>query len=675
MFEWRNIFVVLFVGLFWTCNRCEGRSVNISNTWTLPQDGFAVFYRFFRDKISWFEADAVCQFHHANLVTVDNGQQFDAAREFLKVLDVTDTVWIGLMRPQNSERFTWSNSKPLASTSGYWAESLPLIESPLCAVIDPVRDFRWHALRCGGPETASFLCEMNVPSWALECTIHGMSNLTIQYMADNGSVELTRDCGEDEILHQICKGKQDRQRVAEELTCKSERQTSPEMNALTGINLAETHHKSLVIINNMPTDNNEDNNIHFDIQEKEEKKEPETNPVQKLIEQFNVEELMQADQPQEILPKPTKKAMKKVKINEKKDWSVKKQKPVKEKSQLNMEEMMLGDQPSVNFNQIQEPLPHIKKSFPQDLKYQVTPASPVISTTGVSESVSTEKVEVTTQHYFEETSGSYSSPSTENSESSASTSFSTELITERTTDHATSIETVQQSQATDEPAHTVHPKEHSDNHFIPPMLLVKSHYTSLKPHPEGETAPITNLKVESTTLNHDITSQTTFGTTMNSTTHTTLITDSAKVANTTFQPSQASQNTQHHQIVEIKIGSSENPSVFSITTRPTTTTSTSPVTQDSTMANPITETESNVHSDPSSTRVQTEQQQPTQSHNEIPAAMVNTNSEATSEQTDSQETHAKNKFSNEENYQPYRPNRRRSLTKPETTNYLKKILG
>lgn len=126
------------------------------------------------------------------------------------------------------------NSKPLASTSGYWAESLPLIESPLCAVIDPVRDFRWHALRCGGPETASFLCEMNgntrkstqqsenlltdliliccmsfsVPSWALECTIHGMSNLTIQYMADNGSVELTRDCGEDEILHQICKGKQ-----------------------------------------------------------------------------------------------------------------------------------------------------------------------------------------------------------------------------------------------------------------------------------------------------------------------------------------------------------------------------------------------------------------------------------------------------------------------------------
>lgn len=41
----------------------------ISNTWTLPEPGYSVFYRYFRDKISWFEADAVCQFHHANLVT------------------------------------------------------------------------------------------------------------------------------------------------------------------------------------------------------------------------------------------------------------------------------------------------------------------------------------------------------------------------------------------------------------------------------------------------------------------------------------------------------------------------------------------------------------------------------------------------------------------------------
>lgn len=53
-----------------------------------------------------------------------------------------------------------SNSRPLVADTGYWAESLPLMDAPLCAVIDPIRDYRWHALRCGGPETASFLCEM-----------------------------------------------------------------------------------------------------------------------------------------------------------------------------------------------------------------------------------------------------------------------------------------------------------------------------------------------------------------------------------------------------------------------------------------------------------------------------------------------------------------------------------
>ncbi|CAG9098225.1 unnamed protein product [Plutella xylostella] len=47
----------------------QGRVVNISNTWVLPEEGFPVFYRHFRDRISWYEADAVCQFHHANLVT------------------------------------------------------------------------------------------------------------------------------------------------------------------------------------------------------------------------------------------------------------------------------------------------------------------------------------------------------------------------------------------------------------------------------------------------------------------------------------------------------------------------------------------------------------------------------------------------------------------------------
>lgn len=57
-------------------------------------------------------------------------------------------------------RLSSRNSKPLPMSEGYWAEPWPVSETPLCAVIDPARDYRWHALRCGGPETAAFLCEM-----------------------------------------------------------------------------------------------------------------------------------------------------------------------------------------------------------------------------------------------------------------------------------------------------------------------------------------------------------------------------------------------------------------------------------------------------------------------------------------------------------------------------------
>lgn len=52
------------------------------------------------------------------------------------------------------------NSQPLDFNAGYWAESFPETENPLCAAIDPSRSFRWHALNCNGPATAAFLCEL-----------------------------------------------------------------------------------------------------------------------------------------------------------------------------------------------------------------------------------------------------------------------------------------------------------------------------------------------------------------------------------------------------------------------------------------------------------------------------------------------------------------------------------
>lgn len=42
------------------------------------------------------------------LCAVDNGVKYDASRAYLSDLNVTENVWIGLMRSQNSDRFMWS---------------------------------------------------------------------------------------------------------------------------------------------------------------------------------------------------------------------------------------------------------------------------------------------------------------------------------------------------------------------------------------------------------------------------------------------------------------------------------------------------------------------------------------------------------------------------------------
>ncbi|TDG41030.1 hypothetical protein AWZ03_012549 [Drosophila navojoa] len=360
----------------------------------MPQEGLNVFYRFFRDRISWFEADAVCQFHHANLVTVDNSFQFDATRDLLRELDVNDIVWIGLMRPQNSDRFMWSNSRPLVADTGYWAESLPLMDAPLCAVIDPIRDYRWHALRCGGPETASFLCEMPVPSWADACILKEMPNLTMQYMADTASIELIRNCQEEGLLRHTCKGKEDRERAVRELICPKERLEAQRINDITN-----SHFKSLQIIKSIRTDNNENNDIELlplvpRYAAAGVKIEVDTVAP---AERFSLDRLMMADEPVPVVhynipdqvPMPVKKSAKKVNINEEYDKKLRAQYQMQLRKAtpkpLAHLDMMMGDQPALSeeqlpddvsdsdvSNEIFEPLPHKKKVLPQDLRTMPT---------------------------------------------------------------------------------------------------------------------------------------------------------------------------------------------------------------------------------------------------------------------------------------------------------------
>lgn len=43
---------------------------------------------------------------------------------------------------------------------GHWQDSIPVGNNPLCVVMDPSSDFLWKTMPCGGPDVATFICEL-----------------------------------------------------------------------------------------------------------------------------------------------------------------------------------------------------------------------------------------------------------------------------------------------------------------------------------------------------------------------------------------------------------------------------------------------------------------------------------------------------------------------------------
>lgn len=47
------------------------------------------------------------------------------------------------------------------SGDGHWQEAISSAnKDPMCVAMDPAKDFLWRPMSCGGPEVASFICEM-----------------------------------------------------------------------------------------------------------------------------------------------------------------------------------------------------------------------------------------------------------------------------------------------------------------------------------------------------------------------------------------------------------------------------------------------------------------------------------------------------------------------------------
>uniref|UniRef100_A0A8D8SYA1 C-type lectin domain-containing protein n=1 Tax=Cacopsylla melanoneura TaxID=428564 RepID=A0A8D8SYA1_9HEMI len=195
-------------------------NVNITNQWLWPEDDSPVFYKHFYQKVTWQEAQSVCEYNRAKLVTVETSVQYDQVRAYLKELDVNNLVWIGLKK--EASHFVWQDAKPLEG-EGYWLESPPKEEQPLCAALDPWKDYRWKTFNCAGPEMATFICELPIPEWAdhgfTGCMLDSLPSLTITYHPEDESVHLLHDCGLDGSRTVACKGTADKRDLMMLLHC------------------------------------------------------------------------------------------------------------------------------------------------------------------------------------------------------------------------------------------------------------------------------------------------------------------------------------------------------------------------------------------------------------------------------------------------------------------------
>lgn len=638
---------------------------------------------------------------------------------------------------------------------------------------------------------------LTVPEWATECTIRSMPSLTVQYMSDSGSVELSRDCGEEGTRHMPCRGRADHEAILNELNCidgsssttvtestitttTSKSRSAPitsEMPVSTIVNkeILQFQDKTFNLHKSLSIENSEDNNIDNNISQIE------TPAERHRPAKISIEDFMMGDQPSiqmqghnldrdMVAKKIIREMPKKVQA---KDKSLKKQYTKVLKLQKNNdEEIMLGDQPVIDE---MKPLPHMKKSLAIDLKHHVEPTAPSSEVTIHLETVTTAPTTVTP--ISSSTAETRLRRETEISPDDQNLmGVSTHIPTTETPLNTVNVHPPKVSNSAQKPhhshndgitaitSHDVKGKQDvhkSTDHFIPPMLLVRTMFTaSIRSHSESptqeENTVITTSKAEphngdtSTAVNNILTSEQVSSSTENSattplptsteqnppftstiyapielhpeTTETILTVQedtshilSSAITTTTAESIdlQLSTTTTPHLIephtveasetvrtvlvelpkfrqphapqrtAELHIRpSSNNESNTATTESPTIkpTNGTSPYTNDNSdiaTTTPDTASASSVHHSDETTI--------SSAHVTENLSNLSTTSYASSDSTtglgnegtfsSTEDNDNVSDFTNANDFQPYRPNRRRTLTKPETHNYMKKILG
>lgn len=200
------------------------------------------------------------------------------------------------------------------------------------------------------------------PEWATECLIRALPSLTIQYIADSATIELSRDCGAEGIKRLTCNGKQDQDFIQRELMCLLERESitsDNQMMAAAAEAEAAMAAAAAAAADELPSqnvdevsqsDNTENNSIDKIANQIEAS-------VDKVGDKFNLDEVMMGDAPiAEDGDSDAKPAKNSKKIASEKPMK-NQPKQMRKVKYENKDDLMMGDQPIP----AEELLPHVKK--------------------------------------------------------------------------------------------------------------------------------------------------------------------------------------------------------------------------------------------------------------------------------------------------------------------------
>lgn len=304
-------------------------------------------------------------------------------------------------------------------------------------------------------------------------------------MSDSGTVELSRDCGEEGTRHMPCHGKEDRNTILNELTCIDDTDNNDNTLKTSSDLLVDIHQKSVELIKAVPSDNKEDNNIDGTVDDSAVVQSKLSNGLK-----LNLDDVMMGDQPmmdEKLDEKPSmgtveKKPKKKADGDDKFLKKITKKKSEKDDS----DELMMGDQPGDD---------EVKPKEVTQLSTVSFETTETILSSTASPSTTETRLRRETEISVNEAQSTHSSVFTTEPSAPITTTIIANTTPSLQQSNKIEIKSTPKSHALDEHPPIIHHQKEiqevhsSTDHFIPPMLLVRTQFSLSNGHGEHSDGP------------------------------------------------------------------------------------------------------------------------------------------------------------------------------------------